>query len=143
MTIASMVSYMISTVKIGISNIIESQTLSSSCSGSFSGSLFEINNFLNLLVSLVFSCPLLDRHLHMKCMTNSVSFIYIYYSHSLLFLFKVALISLPNGLFTRISEPVLFYKLTKRSVLLVMYSWLISVMNSKYSVIFLFFGCNS
>ena len=42
MTVARicMVSYMISTVKIGISNIIESQTLSSSCLGSFSGSLF-------------------------------------------------------------------------------------------------------
>ena len=53
---------MISTVKIGISNIIESQTLSSSCLGSFFRIpiyLFEINNFLNLLVSesLVFPCP--------------------------------------------------------------------------------------
>ena len=32
LTVASMVSYMITTVKIGISNIIESRTLSSSCS---------------------------------------------------------------------------------------------------------------
>ena len=63
LTVASMVSYMISTVKIGISNIIESQILSSSCLGSFFSIpiyLFEINNFLNLLVSLVFLCPLLD-----------------------------------------------------------------------------------
>ena len=35
LTVASMISYMISTVKIGISNIIESQTVSSSRLGSF------------------------------------------------------------------------------------------------------------
>ena len=45
----------LATVKIGISNIIESQTLSSSCLGSFLGFLFtflKLTIFLNLLVSL-------------------------------------------------------------------------------------------
>ena len=72
--VASMVSYMISTVKIGISNIIESQL---SRSGSYSGSLFIFLK-LNLLVSLVFSCPLLVTPAYE--MYEELSFIYIYYS---------------------------------------------------------------
>ena len=155
---------MISTVKIGISNIIESQTLSSSYLVSFFRIpiyLFEINNFLNLLVSLVFHVHCWTVTLHMN---NYPLFIFtirvISLSGSLLF-FKVVLISLPSGLFThvhqcntigqscfisfaiRMAHPLL--KL-KRSILLVMYSWLNSfyhVMNSKCSVTLLFFGSNS
>ena len=56
--------YMISTVKIGISNIIKPQTLTIFTLFRYFFRipilLFEINNFLYLLVSLVFSCPLLD-----------------------------------------------------------------------------------
>ena len=57
--------YMISTVKIEILNIIKSQShhLHLVLVVVFSGSLFsffEINIFLYLLVCLVFSCPLLD-----------------------------------------------------------------------------------
>ena len=99
-----MVSYMISTVKIGISNIKESQTLSSSCLGSFFRIpiyRFEIKIFLNLLVSLVFSCPLLDSDTCI-CMYELTIHV-INLSGSLLFPFRVALISLPSGLFTRIS----------------------------------------
>ena len=101
---------MISTVKIGISNIIESQTLSSSYSGSFSGSLFtffEIHIFLNLLVSLVF-------HVHCWIVTpayemyEQLSFIYIYYSRyepfwQPPFSFQGCSLSLSSGLFTHIS----------------------------------------
>ena len=106
---------MISTVKIGISNIIESQTLSSSCFGSFFRIpiyLSEINNFLKFTHFFIFSCPLLAG-------------------------------SLFGSFATRMVRPLL--KL-KRSVLLVMYSWLkgfYCVMNSKYSITLLFFGSNS
>ena len=79
-------------------------------------------------------------------------------SGSLLFLFRVALISLPSGLFTHISVTLYscFVSFTtrtarpllklKRSILLVMYSWLnrfYHVKKSKYSVTLLFFGSNS
>ena len=110
LTVASMVSYMISTVKIGISNIIKSQTLSSSCSGSFFSIpiyLFEINNFLNLLVSLVFYVHCWTVTPAYKYMNDYPLFIVtirvISLSGSILFLFRVALICLSSGLFTHIS----------------------------------------
>ena len=74
-----MVSYMISTIKIGISNIIESQTPSHLVSVVFSGSLFT---FLKLTIFKF------TRFFHVHCwkvtpayeMYEQLSFIYIYYS---------------------------------------------------------------
>ena len=83
LTVASMVSYMISTVKIGISNIIESQTLSLSCSGSFFRIpiyLFEINNFfkftrvyISIYQVVCLICTLEARGLHIRQTTSTNS----------------------------------------------------------------------